>query len=82
VPGRGKRVVLFQTWEFRGNRYILSLYRIEERKGRGPRVSVLRTRYYAVSTAVLMRLMRQAGFTGVRQLDSVYFQPVLVGRRR
>lgn len=81
VGDRGKQTVLFQVWHFRGDKYTVALYRIEEIRGRAPKISVLRTEYYAVSTSVLMKLMQDAGFGGVKRLDNVFYQPVLIGRR-
>jgi len=40
------------------------------------------TRYFAVSIARLLALMREAGFTDCRRLDEIMYQPVLVGRTR
>ena len=41
----------------------------------------MRSRYYAVSTARLCDLMREAGFSHVRRMDGAFYQPVLVGTR-
>jgi 2-polyprenyl-3-methyl-5-hydroxy-6-metoxy-1,4-benzoquinol methylase len=82
VSQNAERVLLFQTWEFHGDIYTLSMYRVAERPGRSPRTTVLRTRYYAVSISTVARLMRQAGFASVTRIDNAFFQPVLVGKRR
>jgi hypothetical protein len=34
-----------------------------------------------VHVEVLERLMREAGFTGVRRVDDAFYQPVVLGRR-
>jgi SAM-dependent methyltransferase len=82
VEKRGQRIVLFQTWEFHGKRYTMTLYRLAERRGCTPTQTILSTEYFAIDTDTLMRLMRKAGFVDVRRLDNVYYQPVLIGRRR
>ncbi len=38
------------------------------------------TRYYAVSIARLLEIMQEAEFTDCRRLDTIIYQPVLVGR--
>lgn len=76
----GGQVTLFQTWSFRGPLYDLSFYKIRERTGRPPQLSVSKTTCYAVTTTRLMALMRQAGFAKVQRLDDAFYQPVLIGR--
>jgi SAM-dependent methyltransferase len=75
------RTALFQIWDFHGQRYTLSMYRLTDTGKGAPRVSVLRTEYYAVSTRRLLDLMIQAGYTDVERLDGEFYQPVLTGRR-
>jgi SAM-dependent methyltransferase len=77
----GVRRVLFQVWDFHGSLYDLALYVVEDAPGRPPSVEVHRGRYYAVHTGVLERLMREAGFSAVRRLDGVFYQPVVAGRK-
>ena len=77
----GMRRVLFQVWSFAGEQYELSLYVVDDAPEREPTVKVMRTRYYAVTTDTLARLMREAGFQAVRRLDGPFYQPVIVGRR-
>jgi SAM-dependent methyltransferase len=78
----GRRHLIFQVWDFEGDRYDLAFYFVEEDLAtRDVQTHVMRSRYYAISTDRLCELMRQAGLTDVRRLDGVYFQPVLVGTR-
>ncbi len=44
-------------------------------------VQVMRSRYYAVGTAKLMALMKQAGFRDVQRIDERFYQPVLLGKK-
>lgn len=74
------KFTLFQTWEFKGARYDLSLYIIQERPGHPPQLRVNKASYYAVSPARLKALMRQAGFKKVQRLDGAFYQPILLGR--
>ena len=77
----GARWILFQLWEPRPPLYDTSMYIVEDRGTGEPRTRVMRTTYYAVPVERVMELMREAGFEGVRRLDGVFFQPLLVGRR-
>jgi SAM-dependent methyltransferase len=74
-------IVLFQIWEFKGDKYLLSMYRLEDNGKSKPRISVLRTQYYAVSIKTLLNLMKRAGFSSVKRLDNVFYQPVLIGKK-
>jgi len=78
----GKRYVPFQVWDFDGEHYDLSFFLVEEDLATG-RVAtqVMRSRYYAISAARLFELMWKAGFTEVKRLDGVFYQPVLVGTK-
>ena len=76
----GARWVLFQTRDFSGDSYALTLYAIEDRGADTATTHVFRSTYYAVTTDTLARLMEEAGFERVRRVDGVFFQPVLVGR--
>jgi len=78
----GKRFLLLQVWDFVGELYDYTFYVIEEDLATGAAtVHTMRSRYYAIGTARLLALMRQAGFERVQRLDDVFFQPVLVGTR-
>jgi len=41
----------------------------------------MRSRYYAVSTARLCELLREAGFAQVKRVDGAFYQPLLIGTR-
>jgi len=76
----GKRYVLFQVWDFHGNYYDLSFFVIEEETAtKQVTTHVMRSTYYAISTGRLCKLMREAGFSGVRRIDDAFYQPLLVG---
>lgn len=78
----GSRYLLFQVWDFEGEQYDFTLYFVAENLStREVRTFAMRSRYYAIPTSRLCELMRQAGFSDVRRLDGVFFQPVLVGTR-
>lgn len=78
----GRRYLIFQVWDFEGERYDLAFYFVEEDLATHTvQTHVMRSRYYAISTDRLCALMRDAGLVNVRRLDGVYFQPVLVGTR-
>jgi SAM-dependent methyltransferase len=78
----GKRHVIFQVWDFRGEVYDLAMYFVVDDGGGGkPETHVMRSKYYAIGTDRLLELMRRAGFTSVERLDERFYQPVLVGSR-
>ena len=78
----GKRYLIWQIWDFEGERYDLTMYFIEDDKASATAVArVFRHRYYAIGTSRLMALMQGAGFRTVERLDDVFFHPVLVGTR-
>jgi len=78
----GKKYVIFQTWEFNGDIYDLSMYLICESGPQEVEVKVFRSKYYAVSTSKIIELMKNAGFTRVRQIESTYYQPVIIGTKK
>ena len=75
----GARWIVFQVWEPRPPLYDTTLYLLEERDG-APRTHRMRATYHAIPVARVAALMREAGFTEVRRIDGVFFQPLLVGR--
>lgn len=80
---KGTRYLVFQVWDFQGDAYDLSMYFLaDDQQSDSPQVQVMRSRYYAISTQRLLRLMEKAGFGNVERLDGVFFQPVLVGTRQ
>ena len=78
----GHRYLLFQVWDFEGERYDLTFFFVEENLAtREVKTHAMRSTYYAISTRRLCELMQKAGLQNVRRLDGVFFQPVLVGTR-
>lgn len=85
-----ERKVIFQVWEFPDSEsanpliYDLSLYLITDSNNPNDspcETRVLRSRYYAVGTQTLIRLMEEAGFEGVIRIDGLYYQLVLLGKK-
>jgi SAM-dependent methyltransferase len=77
----GTRYVLFQIWEWEGDRYHTTMYVVEHPEAGEPTARAMRSTYYAVSIARLMGLLEQAGFTGVERIDEQFHQPILIGRK-
>jgi SAM-dependent methyltransferase len=75
------RYLVFQVWEFDDRRYGVNFYLVADRGGDECETRVMRTYYYAVTIAQLMRLMTQAGFQDVQRIDDRFFQPVIVGMK-
>jgi len=80
VDGDTKYVV-FRVWEFTGLIYDMTMYFVADRGTTDCITHVMRTKYYAVDTRTLMRLMAQAGFADVQRLDGTFFQPVIIGSK-
>ena len=78
----GARYVLLQAWEPRPPLYDTTFYVIEHPADAEPRTHASRATYYAVKLSTLAQLMEQAGFSGVRRIDDVFFQPIIIGRRQ
>lgn len=76
------RYVLFQVWESAPPLYYTTFYIVEHKPQSEPTLNCTRSTYYAISLSRLAHLMEQAGFTSVRRIDDVFFQPILVGRKR
>jgi SAM-dependent methyltransferase len=79
VDGK-KRYLLFQVWDFDQQYCNITFYLVEENLSTGEvTTQAMRSRYYAVSTTVLLKLMSDVGFQGVERLDDVFYQPALIG---
>ncbi|WP_048438492.1 bifunctional 2-polyprenyl-6-hydroxyphenol methylase/3-demethylubiquinol 3-O-methyltransferase UbiG [Caenimonas sp. SL110] len=78
----GNRFVAVQAWEWDGDQYDLRMYLTTESADGACKTLVVRSRYYAVSIARLRHLMVEAGFVNVERHDDVFFQPILMGRRK
>jgi len=80
----GVKTFLFQRWEFEGELYTVSFFFLKESRdvpASGVGGKVYKTRYYAVTTAKMQDLMKQAGFRNVQCLKREFYQPVLLGRK-
>jgi SAM-dependent methyltransferase len=75
------RYVLFQVWDWEGDRYDTTFYIVEHPATGLPTVRTMRSTCYAVGISALMEMMRRVGFTEVERIDGEFFQPVVVGRR-
>lgn len=74
-----KRYIVFQMWDFDGDFYDLTIYFVEEHlHSKRVTTETMRSRYYAISTAKMMRLMEQVGFQQVKRVESPYL-PILLG---
>jgi hypothetical protein len=62
--------------------YDVAMYFVEDHGGTDCPTHVMRSRYYAVTTQTLIRLMQAAGFVEVQRLDDRFFQPVILGNKR
>lgn len=79
---QGVKYVILQTWEFHGDIYDLSMYFIRDDGEELAETRIFRSQYYAVSTSKIVELMQEAGFKGVKRIESDFFQPVIVGTKK
>jgi SAM-dependent methyltransferase len=78
----GKRYVAFQVWDFKGDVYDLTIFFVEEDiLSKIVTTRTMRSQSYAIGTVRLIELMGEVGFSNVRRLDNVFYQPVLVGTK-
>jgi ubiquinone/menaquinone biosynthesis C-methylase UbiE len=78
----GKRYLLFQVWDFEGDRYDLTMYFIEEDiVSKEVRTHAMRSRYYAIGIKRLLAMMEEVGFEKVTRHDQDFYQPVLTGTK-
>lgn len=75
----GYRYVIFQIWDFEGEIYDLTMFIVkEDMQSKQVTAETMQSRYYAISTAKMMRFMEQVGFEQVKRVESSYL-PVLLG---
>jgi SAM-dependent methyltransferase len=78
----GNRYAVFQVWDFEGEIYDLTMFIVkEDLHSKQVTAETMHSRYYAISTAKMMRLMEQVGFEQVKKVESS-FLPVLLGTVR
>ena len=58
----GKRYVIFQVWDFRGDIYDLAMYFVVDDGGGKPETHVMRSKYYAIGTDRLHGTDAAGGF--------------------
>ena len=76
------RLVMFDVWDFDGDRYSITVYVIHDYGEDGPSVTLARGgQYYCVTISKLEGLFLEAGFSDVSVLRSAYFQPLLVAKK-
>jgi len=79
---QGIKYIIFQTWEFHGDIYNLSMYLIRDHGSKQAETKIFRSQYYAITLSKIVSLMREAGFDRARQIESNFYQPVIVGTRK
>ncbi len=78
---QGVKYIIFQTWEFHGDIYELSMYFIRDDGSKQTETKIFRSQYYAVTVSKVVELMQEAGFKGAKQIESEFYQPVIVGTK-
>lgn len=75
------RTAVFQVRDWDGDYYDTSFFFVEDLDGDCATRAIRGGRYFAISIDRLLGLMSEAGFSAVRRVDGLFFQPALVGRR-
>lgn len=76
----GKRILMFDVWDFDGDFQEITTYIVEDKGQPTAQTRVIRGgRCYCVTTAKLLKLLTQAGFSEVKMLRDRFFQPLIVG---
>ncbi len=78
---QGVKYLVFQTWEFHGEIYDLSMYFVCDAGIQQAETKIFRTQYYAISLVKIIGLMQEAGFKKVQHIESNFYQPVVVGTK-
>ncbi len=78
---QGVKYIIFQTWEFHGDIYELSMYFIRDDGARQAETTIFRSQYYAVTVSKIIEILREAGFKGAKQVSGDFYQPVIVGTK-
>ena len=82
---KGVRWNVYQIWDWRDDGtdiYDFGMYFTGDDGGAELKTHVMRSSFYALSPARMMALFEEAGFTGVKRIDDIFFQPVIVGHRK
>lgn len=79
----GVRWSVYQVWDWRdGNEiYDFSMYFTADDGKDELKTHVMRSAFYAIRPTRMMELFEQAGFTEVKRIDDVFFQPVILGTK-
>jgi len=78
----GGRIVPLQVWKSKPPFYEMTYYFIEHCEGSTPATRAMSVLCNPVPGYKLLRLMDEAGFRDVRRVSDVFFQPVIVGKRK
>jgi SAM-dependent methyltransferase len=76
-----KKIILFDVWEFHGDFYDMNTYVVEDFGTNICNTQVFRTEYYCVEIPKLEALLAKTGFTNIKTIRGVYFQPLLIGKK-
>ena len=78
----GERFQLRQEWSWDDPMHYRATFIVDRETPNGTaRELCITSRFYAVSTARLLELMREAGFQYCRRIEETIYQPILTGRR-
>jgi hypothetical protein len=78
----GQMYSLAQQWSWDDPMHYQSTFTVDRGTPNNPaRVVTTVSRFYAISTGLLLELMREAGFRECRRIDETIYQPILLGRK-
>lgn len=81
----GVNWAVYQVWHWRDDGsdiYDFTMYFTADDGKAELKTHAMRAAFYALSPARMMALFEEAGFDAVERIDGVFFQPVIVGRKR
>jgi len=58
------------------------MYFIQDDGAKRAEMSIFRSQYYAVRTSRIVELLQEAGFRTAKQVESDFYQPVIVGTKK
>ncbi len=72
---------LFQTREYHGDTYDVSMYLVQDEGKDRAETRVFRTKYYAIGTRRLCELMQESGFGNINVISDQFYQPVILATK-
>ncbi len=77
----GNKFALFQIWEYEGPTYNMTWYLVFFGQDKTPpSLKYFKSKYYTVTVSTMITLLEKAGFSEIKRLDNVFYQPVITAK--